>query len=154
MTENSADNVDLTWKLDKMTEVPGIIAACLVTVDGIKLAYSNASVDDVDRAAAALAGLRALGANLTGLSGKTADETKVRRVTLDLKSSTILLFTAGTNSVLGVAVEGDEVSPAVTVATGMALKTIASFGESLAAAERAVAHREQQARMARASTLA
>ncbi|WP_331726147.1 roadblock/LC7 domain-containing protein [Streptomyces sp. NBC_00470] len=152
MPDNNANNVDLTWKLDQLTKEPGITAACLVTVDGLQLAYSGVDRDEVERAAAAFAGLQALATQLVGLCGQSADELKLRRMTMDLKYATVLLFTAGTNSVLGVAVEGDEVSPAVALATGLSLKTISSMGETLAAAERALAKRESAARAVRSTT--
>ncbi|MGW2081235.1 roadblock/LC7 domain-containing protein [Streptomyces sp. NPDC001939] len=154
MTENTADNVDLTFKLQQLTKEPGITAAVLVTVDGLKLAYDGVHIDEVERVSAAFAGLQALATQLRGLCGQSAEELKLRRITMDLKASTVLLFTAGRNSVLGVAVEGDEVGPAATVATSMALKMISSMGPALAAAERELARREQAARSVRSTTVA
>ncbi|MFG2210477.1 roadblock/LC7 domain-containing protein [Streptomyces sp. NPDC048638] len=151
MAENTADNVDLTWKLDQLTKEPGITAAVLVTVDGLKLAHSGATVEAVERASAASAGLQSLATSMADFCGRPAEELKLLRITMDLKTATVLLFTAGTNSILAVAVEGDEVSPAATLATSLSLKTIGSMGPALAAAEREIARREQVARSVRST---
>ncbi|MFE5842054.1 roadblock/LC7 domain-containing protein [Streptomyces niveus] len=135
----TADTIDMGWALNNLVRSqPGIINAVLFTSDGLLLAHSDGlGRDEAEKAAAALSGVNSLQKELRPFCGRSKDEVlPVRHVVGDLKEVTVLSFTAGPRTGVGVSVEGESMGPNAGLAITEAMVMIRKLKPVLDAQER------------------
>ncbi|MGH8881272.1 MAG: roadblock/LC7 domain-containing protein [Stackebrandtia sp.] len=138
----TADTVDVTWALERLTDEKGVIHALLFASDGMALAASRRLGRDAgDRASAAFAGILATSRGLGEFCGRPDGDLTWR---YDVKAHgdpdhgyvTVLVFAAGEHTGLAVSVAANPESREVAVAIEATLKTIAGLRHVLGARER------------------
>ncbi|SFC62247.1 roadblock/LC7 domain-containing protein [Streptomyces aidingensis] len=138
--QHTADSVDMSWAVNKLTQEKGVVSALLFSSDGLVLAASdNLAREAAERAAAAFAGVKSLQADLAAFCGAAEENLPLRHVVTDLKTRTVLLFAAGERTGVGVSVEGDSTGQEAAVAITATLKMINGLRPVLEARERTTA---------------
>ncbi|MFG3429466.1 roadblock/LC7 domain-containing protein [Streptomyces californicus] len=138
MTEQqpTTDTHDMSWFLKRLADEKGVLHALLVTGDGLVRARSKDLGRDVaDPTAASTAGLLSLATTFAEFAQAPAGTT-VGKIIIDMPEQCVLVFRAGDNTVLAVAVGAPMTSPEVGVASSAAIKAIKGMAPALAAAER------------------
>ncbi|MET8768547.1 roadblock/LC7 domain-containing protein [Streptomyces sp. NPDC004658] len=132
----TADTHDMSWVLNKLAQEKGVLNAVLLSSDGLRLATSEGLDRDVaDRTSASVSSLFSLGRSLTEFAQAPQDETP-RKMILDLPDRCVLIFSAGHNTVLAVAVGEDMTKPEVAVVTAATIKAIRALSATLSARAR------------------
>ncbi|MEU8136002.1 roadblock/LC7 domain-containing protein [Streptodolium elevatio] len=132
----TADTADLRPQLNALLG-DGVVSAVLFSSDGLPLAGTDGlGRDEMERSCAAFAGIASLQDAFADCCRTTPENLLMRYQIMDFTRYTVLLFAAGRNSGLGVAVEGDSISPNVQLTLSKALKLIKALGPFLAARDR------------------
>jgi predicted regulator of Ras-like GTPase activity (Roadblock/LC7/MglB family) len=96
---DTAPHPDLTWMLDELVTVRGILAAVVLSSDGLVMQKSaHLEKDAADTFAASVSGLYSLSRGL----GKQFGGGPVAQVMVELERRTVLVTTAGMNTRLAV----------------------------------------------------
>ncbi|MEU3296725.1 roadblock/LC7 domain-containing protein [Streptomyces longwoodensis] len=138
MTEQqpTADTHDMTWVLNRLAKSRGVAHVVLFTSDGLVLAHSEELHRDVaERTAASSASLFALGRGVGEFAPATGDGTP-RKIIIDLDGACVLVFAAGHNTVLAVALGAEMTDAEAAVASAETIKAIKGLAPALAARER------------------
>ncbi|WTW99021.1 roadblock/LC7 domain-containing protein [Streptomycetaceae bacterium NBC_01309] len=137
----TADAADLRPQLNALLG-EGVISAVLFSSDGLALAATDGlGRDEVERSCAAFAGVASLQDTFADCCRTSPENLLMRYQIMDFTQYTVLLFSAGRNSGLGVAVEGDSISQNVQLALSKALKLVKALGPFLAARDRLLLNR-------------
>lgn len=132
----TADTADLRPQLNALLG-EGVVSVVLFSSDGLPLAASDGlGRDEMERSCAAFAGVASLQDAFADCCLTTPENLMMRYQIMDFTRYTVLLFAAGRNSGLGVAVEGDSISQNTQLALSKALKLIKALGPYLAARDR------------------
>ncbi|WP_436772463.1 roadblock/LC7 domain-containing protein [Yinghuangia sp. YIM S09857] len=134
----TADSSDLRPQLNALLG-EGVVSAVLFSSDGLALAATDGlGRDEVERSCAAFASVASLQHTFADCCRTDPGNLLMRYQIMDFTNYTVLLMSAGANSGLGVAVEGDSISQNVQLALSKALKLIKALGPFLAARERQI----------------
>lgn len=134
----TADMADLRPQLNALLG-EGVISAVLFSSDGLALAATDGlGRDEVERSCAAFASVASLQHTFADCCRTDPENLLMRYQIMDFTRYTVLLMSAGRNSGLGVAVEGDSISQNVQLALSKALKLIKALGPVLAARDRQI----------------
>ncbi|GHH56765.1 roadblock/LC7 domain-containing protein [Streptomyces candidus] len=132
----TADTHDMTWVLTRLTREKDVLHAVLFTTDGLVLAHSEDLHRDVaDRTAAGSSPLFSLGRSFAEFT-QTSPNLPPRRIIIDLPDGCVLVFGAGHNTALAVAVAAEMTDPAVAVASAATIKVIKGLAPALSARSR------------------
>jgi hypothetical protein len=132
----TADMADLRPQLNALLG-EGVVSAVLFSSDGLALAATDGlGRDEMERSCAAFAGVASLQDTFADCCRTSPENLLMRYQIMDFTHYTVLLLSAGRNSGLGVAVEGDSISQNVQLALSKALKLIKALGPFLAARDR------------------
>ncbi|MCW5249569.1 roadblock/LC7 domain-containing protein [Streptomyces sp. SHP 1-2] len=127
----------MSWVLNRLTQEKGVLNAVLLSSDGMVLAQSDTvHRDTAERAAASASSLFGLGRSIAELADAPEGQNTPRRVIIDLPEHCILVFSAGHNTALAVAVAAEMTSPEVAVASGATIKAVNGLAPALSARER------------------
>jgi predicted regulator of Ras-like GTPase activity (Roadblock/LC7/MglB family) len=132
----TADTANLTPQLNTLLG-DSVAGAVLFSGDGLVLAYTDGIArDTAEKLSAAFSGLASLHTSVfLEFSGRGPEQMRMKYNIIDFTEMTVAVLSAGRNSGLAVAVEGDR-SPRVQAAIGKALKLIKALGPYLEARDR------------------
>ena len=131
----TADSIDMTWVLNRLTEEKGVLHALLLSSEGLVLAATEGvDTDRADRTAANASGAFSIGRSISEFAD--TEGVTPRRVIFDLPDSCILVFGAGHRTALAVSVSTDMTSREVAVASAATIKAINGLRPALSARER------------------
>lgn len=137
----TADMADLRPQLNALLG-EGVVSAVLFSSDGLALAGTDGlGRDEMERSCAAFAGVAALQDTFAECCRTEPENLVMRYQIMDFTRYTVLLLSAGRNSGLGVAVEGESIGRNVQLALSRSLKLIKALGPVLAARDRQVLSR-------------